>query len=63
MATKTTAPEYEPETYYKVAIRKPIRVGMTMLYPAQRHKMKGRILARLIEEHGSELFYDIAPVT
>ena len=63
MPAKSTAPAYEPETYYKVAIRKPIKVGMSTLYPAQRHKIKGKVLSRLIEEHGPEVFYDIAPVS
>lgn len=63
MTTKAKAPAYEPETYYKVAIRQPIKVGMATLYPSQRHKIKGKVLTRLIEEYGSEKFYDIAPAS
>ncbi|MGZ2374967.1 hypothetical protein ACVI3U_002870 [Sinorhizobium medicae] len=43
MTTKTTAPQFEPETLYEVKLARPIKVGRTTILPMQNPRLKGKV--------------------
>ena len=55
--------DIKPDTTYAVRLTRPVRAGPVRLLPRSKITVKGRLLAQIIAEHGSEVAENVTPTS